>query len=307
MNKIPACKINGLKYPAADNISSRTSTLCRSMACTLLIRESCTPEYEREWMKFFPKKICAYCGRPATHLDHLYALIIDRKPTGYGTEPGNLVPCCGKCNQPKGNTYWEDFMRSDKCNHVGSVKNSDPQKAMEERIKIITDFQSKMQARHVTIDASLMSEWEKMLNNLDSALNDAQKMLLIMKQQLYKGQLNSGHLQSRSKPIKSNKNTASRAGKNNNKSMLKNDSFTEDEILEIAVFYMRNNLSFADMDKKFFNIHDQHGNKSCNLLKKLGIRGAQKGLLKYSDIDTEISNATGQLKDTLIKIKTKGL
>ena len=196
MNKKSACKINDLKYPTADNISSRTSTLCRSMACTLLIRESCTAEKEKEWMTFFPKKTCAYCGRPATHLDHLYALIIDRKPTGYGTEPGNLVPCCGSCNQPKGNMHWEDFMRSDKCKHVGSLKNADPIKAMEERIDIIKNFQIKTEAKRVFIDASLMSEWENTLSNLDKALIDTQKLLLDMKEKLYMSSLKPAQIQS---------------------------------------------------------------------------------------------------------------
>ena len=36
MNRCAACKINGFKYPAADQIGGRTSTICRSMACTLL-------------------------------------------------------------------------------------------------------------------------------------------------------------------------------------------------------------------------------------------------------------------------------
>lgn len=185
MNTRPACKINDLKYPAADNISSRTSTLCRSMACTLMKRDACSPQAEKEWMTFFPKKTCAYCGNPATHLDHLYAMIDDRRPTGYGTEPNNLVPCCGKCNQSKGKMHWEDFMRNGNCNHLGTEQNPDPSMAMQERIDIIKAFQAKMPAQHVNIDAALMADWDKLLATLDQALVDADTMLERMKKQLY--------------------------------------------------------------------------------------------------------------------------
>ena len=137
MIKGKACKIDGFKYPSADNIKGRTSTICRSMACTLLAREGCSQAEENVWKAFFPDKKCAYCGKKASHLDHLYALISDRKPTGYYTEPANLVPCCRECNQPKGNMYWEDFMRSGNCHHVGDSQTDDPKEAMENRIATI--------------------------------------------------------------------------------------------------------------------------------------------------------------------------
>ena len=54
------CKINGFKYPSSDKISGRISTICRSMACTLLDREGCSNEEEKIWKKFFPKNKCAY-------------------------------------------------------------------------------------------------------------------------------------------------------------------------------------------------------------------------------------------------------
>jgi hypothetical protein len=42
--------------------------------------------------------------------DHLNALIKDKKPTGYFTEPGNLVPSCTSCNSSKRNKKWEEFL-----------------------------------------------------------------------------------------------------------------------------------------------------------------------------------------------------
>ena len=185
MNKRPACKINDLKYPEADPIAGRTSTICRSMACTLLSREACSPDQEKVWMQFFPEKICAYCGKRATQLDHLYAYIIDRMPTGYGTEPGNLVPCCSECNQPKRNMHWEEFMRSDNCHHVGDLISSDPVEAMERRIEIIKQFQKEMPPKKVNIDSAILIQWKALLNDFDKKLKEAQDLLLEIKKQLY--------------------------------------------------------------------------------------------------------------------------
>ena len=180
------CKINGFSYPVADQLAGRTSTICRSMACTLLNRDACSSEDEEKWMTFFPEKKCAYCGKPAKHLDHLHALIVDRKPTGYGTDPGNLVPCCGDCNQPKGNLYWEDFMRSSSCHHVGDTQTPDPKDAMEKRIKNLLSFQKTMPPKRATLDDEVLEKWASILSSFDDLLKQAQAELLEIKEQLYK-------------------------------------------------------------------------------------------------------------------------
>src|SRR5207302_9511130 len=55
---------------------------------------------------------CAYCGNKATEWDHLRPLVLKRRPTGFITEIANLVPCCGKCNQSKGNKEWREWISS---------------------------------------------------------------------------------------------------------------------------------------------------------------------------------------------------
>ena len=172
------CKINGFKYPAADTISGRTSTICRSMACTLVTREPCTPELEKTWLSFFNDK-CAYCGDKATHLDHLFPLIDDKQPTGYGTGPSNLVPCCGKCNQSKGNMQWQDFMGSTKCKHVDGGRNA--------RIGTIERFQAEMPATCINIDAGTKKEFEEIRGQFTKALQEAERKLLALKETLMKG------------------------------------------------------------------------------------------------------------------------
>ena len=178
-------KINDFKYPASDKISGRTSTICRSMACTLLKREGCSTEVEEIWKKYFPNKTCAYCGKPANHLDHLYPLIIDRKPTGYGTDPGNLVPCCTACNQPKGNLNWEDYMRSTLCKHVCDEMENDVEVSKEKRISTIKEFQVELPAEKVIISDDILLKWEEILHSFDKALQNANDDLIDLKTKLY--------------------------------------------------------------------------------------------------------------------------
>ena len=184
MNKKAACKINNIEYPSADKITSRISTLRRSMACTLLNRDACTPEQEQEWLKFFPDNTCAYCGQEATHLDHLNPMIRDNEPTGYGTDPGNLVPCCKKCNTPKSNMEWEDFMRSSKCEHKAKP-NKTIQESIDERIQNIRDFQTAIPAKHTDLTAVMKQQWKDRWNALEQELKKTEDMLLDMKRQLY--------------------------------------------------------------------------------------------------------------------------
>lgn len=171
-------KIGELKYPAADKISSRSSTICRSMACTLMPRYPCTNEDENKWKKFFSDKECAYCGKKATHLDHLFPLIDKRKPTGYMTEVSNLVPCCSLCNQRKGNINFVEYMRSDKCQYIGDKNDQD------KRINKINEFQNQMPAKRICIDSVILSEWQKILTEYDDLLKKTENKLIAMQNKL---------------------------------------------------------------------------------------------------------------------------
>ena len=296
MNRRPSCKINGFNYPASDKITSRISTLCRSMACTLMSRDACSPAQEAQWLSFFPNKTCAYCGKPATHLDHLFPMVDNSRPTGYATEPGNLVPCCKDCNTPKGNMHWEDFMRRGNCKHIGTVTNPSPSLAMQERIDIINNFQASMPAQRVVLDPALIAIWDNLLSNLDKALNDTEHELKILQSKLYTGSASktSSHAKA---PVK----------KTAPKKAYKSSGISEYEKLQIAADYLRNNISTVAMDKKYFGLGDSRGFKSWRILNELGISAAQKNLLKTSSIDKEILSASGKLKTTLTKIKTMGI
>jgi hypothetical protein len=55
---------------------------------------------------------CVYCDQIARTWDHVYGLVREGLPSGYGHVLGNLVPCCSDCNSQKGSKDWESFLSS---------------------------------------------------------------------------------------------------------------------------------------------------------------------------------------------------
>jgi 5-methylcytosine-specific restriction endonuclease McrA len=49
---------------------------------------------------------CAYCGKPATTLDH-----VRPRSKGGETTRQNLISCCASCNSRKGSTDWVEWYR----------------------------------------------------------------------------------------------------------------------------------------------------------------------------------------------------
>ena len=60
---------------------------------------------------------CVYCGDPASDWDHLRPLVRNKRPTGFVSDIGNMVPACGRCNQSKSGADWKDWM-------LGPAKNA---------------------------------------------------------------------------------------------------------------------------------------------------------------------------------------
>ncbi len=118
-------------YPASDNIGARSSTVARAMASTLMPRIGASKDKKQP--------VCVYCGQDATHLDHLFPFIKGKKPTGYFTEPANLVPCCSNCNQKKGAKYWYEYMMN-KENFENHQKKEDIIERIPELMKKMNNY-----------------------------------------------------------------------------------------------------------------------------------------------------------------------
>ena len=118
---------------------------------------------------------CAYCGAPATEWDHFHPLIVDKQATGYISEIHNLVPACGKCNQSKGNSEWETWMRSNA--KLSPASRGIPD--LEQRIQRLKDYENKFKPSKYDF-ASIVGQpsWDKymsMLEGIFDVMRDAQK------------------------------------------------------------------------------------------------------------------------------------
>ena len=82
--------------------------------------------------------------------------------------------------------YWEDFMRSGNCHHVGDQSTSNPNIAMENRIDNINRFQEAMPPKKVHISDDVLQKWDSLLHNFDEMLKSVQTSLLEIKKELNK-------------------------------------------------------------------------------------------------------------------------
>jgi endonuclease I len=115
---------------------------------------------------------CCYCGDVASEWDHLRPLIVDKKHTGYISEIDNLVPCCGKCNQSKGNKNWEEWINSTAklSPKTRGIKN------LDEKIGKIKKYENSTRPKKIDIELIIGKElWEKHLQNYEEIINIMKK------------------------------------------------------------------------------------------------------------------------------------
>ena len=85
--------------------------------------------------------------------------------------------------------------------------------------------------------------------------------------------------------------------------------YTYGKLIEVAAYYLRNNVGLIPVEKNVLHLTNKKGFVAQNILNVLGIKtdGALKGLLRKSNIDTEIAKATDDFETTLEEIKKRGL
>jgi hypothetical protein len=111
---------------------------------------------------------CCYCGDIATEWDHLRPLILGKKPTGYISEIANLVPCCGKCNQSKGNKNWEEWINSS-AKLSPSMRNV---KDLNKKIEKIKEYEKQTNPIRINDFEIIVGKmlWKNHLDNYDEII-----------------------------------------------------------------------------------------------------------------------------------------
>ncbi len=165
----------GLKYPSPDKIASRTSTITRAMSSTLAPIVNISDDSALNKMAYYlyfktksdeqniqvpdvTRAIklgnnlkCVYCGGDANQLDHLFPLVSGKFPSGFITEPVNLVPCCGACNGSKGAKVWYDYM---------DIRNYITEEILKKRVNAYTKNGFKNVIKNITLKSGISPIFE---------------------------------------------------------------------------------------------------------------------------------------------------
>lgn len=119
---------------------------------------------------------CAYCGDPCTQWDHLNPLVSGTMPTGYVTEIRNLVPCCGSCNQSKGNRSWREWIISDAPKSPRARGITD----ITARVARLDRYEEKFEPMRLDIEWIVGEDlWERHWHNRDAVLETMRESMAV--------------------------------------------------------------------------------------------------------------------------------
>jgi hypothetical protein len=176
------------RMPSVQTMVSRKSSITNAFVNTLI--PVIPPTVEEiaaalELLGMFPNDVrCAYCGDPSTEWDHLRPLVVNRRPTGYISEIGNLVPACGKCNQSKGNKNWLKWIK-------GNAERSPTRRGtanLEQRIRRLQAYENLKNIQPIDFESIVGAEsWKEYWGTYDKlveALRDSQKLADRLKERI---------------------------------------------------------------------------------------------------------------------------
>jgi hypothetical protein len=168
------------RMPSVQTMLSRKSSITNAFVCSIIPVVPPTEQEVGQALRILgmepPNLRCAYCGDAYTEWDHLRPLVIKRRPTGYVSEIGNLVPSCGKCNQSKGNKEWRLWIESKAALSPGA--RNVPR--LDEKIRRLEAYQKWRPVVRFEFESVVNKElWHRYWEDLEkviSALRDSQKL-----------------------------------------------------------------------------------------------------------------------------------
>lgn len=176
----PTACLNVFRMPSVQTMLSRKSSITNAFVCSIIPVVVPAEEEVADALAILemnPSDLrCAYCGDPYTEWDHLRPLVVKRRPTGYISEIGNLVPSCGKCNQSKGNKGWREWMTSEAM--LSPARRRVPE--LEEKIRRLEAYERWRPVVPLDfakiVDAELWERYWADCEKVISALRDSQML-----------------------------------------------------------------------------------------------------------------------------------
>lgn len=158
------------KMPVGGKITGRKSTLVATFYKSITPEFVPTKQQVADVLELFEMENdckCVYCGGNWSEWDHFFSIVKKGGgPSGYVTEISNLVPCCGKCNQSKGNNHWKEWIE-------GSAKQSPTTRKvldLKKKIHLLNRFEKTQKRRTIDYAKTLGASWDLHLSNLKIAV-----------------------------------------------------------------------------------------------------------------------------------------
>lgn len=175
------------KYARSYSVSARKSTVKSEMVRVLIKttertfaqRVSCACAHElgiSVWNVVYPEddeQCCKYCyENKATTVDHIFPMIQNSRPTGFGNDPYNLIPCCTWCNSSKSNSEVYSWLRR------FYEKKQVASEVIDTRLEKVRAYVH-LSARSQFIDSALLNtiyeKWSHLVDGIMFALDDMTK------------------------------------------------------------------------------------------------------------------------------------
>jgi hypothetical protein len=161
-------------------ITSRSSSITNAFVQSIIPFDPPSEADKAEVLAFFGQTsgemTCVYCGTSANDWDHLLPLVRNKRPTGFFSGKGNVVPACGRCNQSKSGQDWERWMRGASTNSPKSRGVRD----LEERVALLSryaeSYPKSAENLEAIVDPVLWAAYWAKLADLHDSLRAAQKL-----------------------------------------------------------------------------------------------------------------------------------
>lgn len=159
--------------PKPSDIRGRSSSITYAIAASTAPYAEPTESELEEMLRILgmdkDNLRCIFCNQPAERLGHLNALVEDRRPTGWGTTIGNLVPVCSTCGSSRGNLPWMDWLQQ-----KAMDKNWPGHANVIDTTKRLTLLEQRFPGRRLDwsqVPPALLSEFRELQAEVDKALD----------------------------------------------------------------------------------------------------------------------------------------
>ena len=115
---------------------------------------------------------CAYCGKDATGIDHIYSPINEAHFSGYTNEIKNLLPACSRCNSSKGKKDWKEWIYSN--SKVSKEIRKD--KEFKKRVERIENYIKKNKTKKDKIPDDILEKLNKRCDEFNKRIEEMDKI-----------------------------------------------------------------------------------------------------------------------------------